>query len=145
MIGWIAMGVSAWFAGWAQAADYVSLAEGPVIFYDAPSTKAKKLFVGSRYLPLEQVVSLDTWVKVRDGSGQLAWVERRMLSSKRFLVATGGLVTARSAADAEAAVVFQLRQQVAVEWLEDTGTGWIKVRHTDGAVAYVKASEVWGN
>ena len=46
-------------AGYAHAADYVSVAEGSAVLYDAPSLKAKKVFVVSRYLPLEQVVSLE--------------------------------------------------------------------------------------
>ena len=132
-------------ANFARAADYVSLTEGPAIFYDAPSTKAKKIFVGSRYLPLEQVVNLDVWVKVRDSSGKLAWVEKRMLGKQRMVLVTGSLVAIRNQPDADAATVFQVRQQVALEWLEDTGSGWIKVRHLDGAVGYVKASDVWGS
>ncbi len=133
------------WGNFAHAADYVSLTEGPAIFYDAPSTKAKKIFVGSRYLPLEQVVNLDVWVKVRDSSGKLAWVEKRMLSKQRMVLVTGSLVAIRNQPDAEATTVFQVRQQVALEWLEDTGSGWIKVRHLDGAVGYVKASDVWGS
>lgn len=129
----------------AHAADYVSIAEGPAIFYDAPSTKAQKLFVGSRYLPLEKIVNLDAWVKVRDSSGKLSWVEKRVLSNQRRVLVTAVLATARDMPETEAAIVFQARQQVSLEWLEDTRTGWIKVRHPDGATGYVKVSEVWGS
>ena len=66
----------------AQAFEFVSVA-APSILYDAPSLKANKLFVATRYLPLEQIVSLDNWVKVRDSSGKLFWIEKRALSSKR--------------------------------------------------------------
>ena len=37
------------------------------------------------------------------------------------------------------------RKQVALEFLEDTRTGWIHVRHASGASGYVKASAVWGD
>ena len=132
-------------AGSAHALDYVSVAEGSAILYDAPSTKAKKMFVVSRYLPLEQVVSLDAWVKVRDSSGSLAWIEKRALSSKRFVVVTPTLAEVRQAPEERAAVVLQARQQVALEWLESTGTGWLKVRHQDGLAGYVKTTDVWGD
>ena len=128
----------------ALAADYLSIAEGPAIFYDAPSTKAKKIFVGSRYLPLEQVVSLEGWVKVRDNSGKLSWVEKRMVSDKRMVLVTAPLSSARKIPETEAPVVFQASLNVALEWLEDTHIGWIKVRHPDGATGYVRNSEVWG-
>ena len=128
----------------ALAADYLSIAEGPAIFYDAPSTKAKKIFVGSRYLPLEQVVSLEGWAKVRDSSGKLSWVEKRMVSDKRMVLVTAPLVSVRKMPETEATIVFQATLNVSLEWLEDTHIGWIKVRHLDGTTGYVRTSELWG-
>lgn len=128
----------------AHALDYVSVADGSAILYDAPSLKAKKLFVVSRYLPLEQVVSLDSWVKVRDSSGSLSWIEKRALSNKRFVVVTAALAAMRRAPEENAGVVLQARQQVALELLENTGGGWLKVRHQDGVTGYVKTADVWG-
>lgn len=132
-------------AGSVHALDYVSVAEGPAILYDAPSTKAKKLFVVSRYLPLEQVVSLNTWVKVRDSSGSLAWIEKSALSTKRYVAVTAAIAMVRQAPEDNAPVAFQARQQVALEWLESTGTGWLKVRHQDGTTGYVSKADVWGD
>lgn len=129
----------------AHALDYVSVADESAILYDAPSLKAKKLFVVSRYLPLEQVVSLDSWVKVRDNSGTLAWIEKRVLSSKRFVMVTAALAAVRQAPEENAAVVLQARQHVALELLENAGGGWLKVRHQDGVTGYVRAADVWGD
>lgn len=132
-------------AGSVQALDYASVAADSAILYDAPSTKAKKLFVASRFWPLEQVVSLDAWVKVRDSSGSLAWIEKRALSDKRMVVVITTLAAMRQLPEDNAAVIMQARQQVALEWLERTGTGWIKVRHPDGITGYTKATDVWGD
>jgi len=131
--------------GSAHAADYVSVADSAAVLYDAPSLKGKKIYVASRYLPLEQVVNLGDWVKVRDSSGSLAWIEKRALSNKRFMVVTVALAAIRQSPEEKAAIVIQVKQQVALEWLENTGTGWLKVRHLDGATGYVKATEVWGD
>lgn len=128
----------------AHAVDYVSVSEGSAILYDAPSVQAKKLFVVNRYMPFEQVVMLDNWVKVRDRSGGLYWVEKRVLSGKRYVYALLPLLDVRVAPDLSAARVFQVRQQIALERLESTGTGWIKVRHQDGNIGYVRSTEVWG-
>ena len=133
-----------WGAGAAHAVDYVSVSESSAILYDAPSTKAKKLFVVNRYMPFEQIVTLDDWVKVRDRSGGLYWVEKRVLSNKRYVYALLPLVDVRAEPDVSSARVFQVRQQIALERLESTGTGWIKVRHQDGSVGYVRSTEVWG-
>jgi SH3-like domain-containing protein len=131
-------------ANLAHAVDYVSVKESNAILYDAPSTKAKKLFVVNRYTPFEQVVTLDSWVKVRDRSGGLYWVERRVLSDKRYVFALLPLVDVRAAPDPGSPRLFQVRQQVALERLGSTGTGWIKVRHQDGNAGYVRSVEVWG-
>jgi SH3 domain protein len=127
-----------------NAVEYVSVSESNAILYDAPSVKAKKLFVVNRYTPFEVVVSLDSWIKVRDRSGGLYWVEKRVLSNKRYVFALLPLVDVRAAPDFGSQRLFQVRQQVALERLESTGTGWIKVRHQDGNVGYVRSIEVWG-
>lgn len=132
-------------AGGAYALDYASVADTSAILYDAPSSKARKLFVVSRYMPLEQVVSLKDWVKVRDSSGALAWVARSALSSKRYVMVTAVQADVRQSPDASSALVFQAKRQVALEWLEDTGFGWLKIRHQDGAAGYIKTTEVWGD
>lgn len=131
--------------GEASAADYVSVADKAAILYDAPSLKAKKLFILSRYMPLELIVSLDNWVKVRDNSGKLFWMEKRALSSKHFVAVTATQASIRQAPDPAAPVVFQAQRQVALEWLERTDTGWIRVRHPDGATGYIKTADIWGD
>lgn len=129
----------------ARAADYVSVGESSAILYDAPSVKAKKLFVVNRYMPFEQIVALNDWVKVRDRSGALYWIEKRVLSSKRYVFALPPLLDVRAAPDPAAARLFQVRQQVALEHLESTGNGWVKVLHLEGDTGYVPSAEVWGD
>lgn len=129
--------------GAALAFEFVSVAT-PAILYDAPSQKAKKLYVATRYLPLELIVSLDAWVKVRDQSGALFWIERAALSPKRYVVVTRSIASVRSEPEAGAPQLFQVAQGVALEWLQNTGTGWVKVRHLEGGSGYIKLNEVWG-
>ncbi|HEX5337997.1 MAG TPA: SH3 domain-containing protein, partial [Gallionella sp.] len=121
----------------AHAVDYVSVGEASAILYDAPSLKAKKQFVVNRYMPFEQVVALNAWIKVRDRSGALYWIEKKALGNKRYVFAVAPLVDVRSGPDYGTPRVFQVRKQVALELLESTGTGWLKVRHRDGDTGYV--------
>jgi len=131
-------------SGAANAVDFVSVSEESAILYDAPSTKARKLFVVNRFMPFEQIVTLANWVKVRDRSGGLYWIESSKLTSKRYVYALPPLLDVYKEPDPKSARAFQIRQQVAMEFLESTGTGWIKVRHQDGNVGYVHSVEVWG-
>jgi SH3-like domain-containing protein len=127
-----------------HAFDFVSVAE-PAILYDANSVKAGKLFVATRYLPLERVVALADWAKVRDITGKLFWIEKKHLSSKRYVEVTVPVAAVLGAPNDSAAIMFKAIQKVALEWLGDTGTGWVQVRHVDGGMGYVRAGEVWGD
>lgn len=128
----------------AQALDYRSLAEIAVL-YDAPSQKSTPLFVIARQTPVEIVVTLDPWVKVRDASGGLAWIDKRALSDKRTLMVTAARAQIRQSPEAQAALVFEAARDVVLELLESPpATGWARVRHRDGQTGYIRTSQAWG-
>ncbi len=127
------------------ALEYLSMADNAVIMYNAPSLKADKLFVASRHLPVEAIVKVEGWVKVRDSSGTLAWVERKAVSDKRFVIVIELQADVYQEADANSTLVFQAQKNVILEWLESSINGWIKVRHRDGQSGYVKITQVWGS
>jgi len=125
--------------------EYLSVADNPVIMYNAPSKKADKLYVISRYSPVEAVVRVDGWVKVRDSSGALSWVEQKVLSSKRYIVVIEQRAQIYQSADINSRILFQAQKDVVLEWLETNSNGWVKVRHRDGQSGYVKTKQIWGS
>ena len=128
----------------APAGEFRSIAENATPMYDAPSVKANKLFVASRFYPVEVIVQVDNWTKVRDAAGDLAWVEKKNLTDTRTVVVTAALADVRQKTEDGAPLVFQARQGVALEIVE-LGVGpWVKVRHRDGQTGFVRASQVWG-
>jgi SH3-like domain-containing protein len=128
-----------------MAAEYLSIADSAVVMYDAPSVKANKLFVASRFYPVEVIVQVDNWTKVRDVAGDLAWVQKKDLSDIRTVVVTVPLADVRQQPDDAAPLAFQARQGVALEIVELGPGPWIKVRHLDGQTGYVRANQVWGS
>ncbi|MCB1986402.1 MAG: hypothetical protein H6936_04395 [Burkholderiales bacterium] len=124
--------------------DFFSVAENATVMYDAPSVKSGKLFVASAHLPVEAIVNVEGWVKVRDSSGSLAWVERQALSEQRFVVVTVPLADIYQMADESAELIFQAQESVVLELLSSDTPGWVKVRHRDGQSGYVRADQVWG-
>ncbi len=131
-------------AGLAAAADFKSVEENAAVLYDAPSRASKPLFVVSRHYPLEVIVNLDAWVKVRDHSGALTWVERKSLGERRMVVVTASQAEVRRQPEENAALVFSAAQNVALELVEIAPGGWLRVRHADGATGFVRARQVWG-
>ncbi len=128
----------------AHGAEYRSIGEQPAILYDAPSGKADRLFVATRYYPFEILVKLDQWTKVRDGNGEVAWVENSALGERKTVVVTVPLADVHAAASTDSPLVFEAYKQVLLEVLEAPADGWVKVRHRDGQEGYVRLSQVWG-
>jgi SH3-like domain-containing protein len=131
-------------AGPALAAEFRSVAETAAVLYDAPSARARKLYVVSQGYPFEIVVVVEGWSKVRDATGELSWVENRLLTDKRTVLVKVPLARVLESADDRAPVVFQAQQNVLLELLEVAGGGWLKVRHRDGQIGFVKVAQVSG-
>jgi len=137
-------------AGAAAAADFKSAADA-VVLYDAPSAKAKPLFVLGRDTPLEVIVPVEGWSKVRDASGTIGWVERKSLGDRRTLVVRATLAEVRASPDDNAPLVFRAEQNVLLDLAEPAASaastsmpGWVKVRHRDGQTGFVRITQVFG-
>jgi SH3-like domain-containing protein len=130
--------------GVASALDYRSVSEVAVL-YDAPSVKGKKLWVIQRGTPVEVVISLDQWIKVRDMTGTIAWIERKSLAGQRTVIVTSPTAEVRQQADAASPLAFTAAKDVVLDLVDKAPTnGWVKVKHRDGSQGYVRATDVWG-
>jgi SH3-like domain-containing protein len=129
----------------ANAAEFRSVQDNVAVLYDAPSRQAKPLYVVSRSYPLEVIVNLEAWVKVRDQAGALTWIEKKALSEKRMVLVTASSAEARERPEDGAPGVFSAAQNVALELIEVAPNGWLRVRHADGATGFMRATAVWGN
>lgn len=128
----------------ALAADYRSIEPRVAILYDTPSAKGKKLYLIKALTPVELVVRLGEWSKVRDAEGTLAWVESKYLSERRTLLVIASRAEIRQSDRAEAPVALELDKWVALDWLDKAAPGWIKVRHRDGVTGFIRSTQVWG-
>jgi len=135
----------------ALAADFLATTDAATVLYDAPSAKAKPLFVLGRDTPLEVIVPVEGWTKVRDVDGTIGWVEKKSLADKRFLVVRVPIADVHTDPEDGAALAFRAEQGVLFELAEPaTGAtttatpGWVRVRHRDGQVGFVRIAQVFG-
>ena len=128
----------------AAALEFRSVAENAAVLYDAPSAKAKKLYVVNHGYPVEIVVMVEGWVKVRDVNGDFTWIESKHLSDRRTVMIKVPQAQVRQSADDNAPVVFQAQQNVILDLLEVASGGWLRVKHRDGQTGFVKVSQIWG-
>jgi len=138
-------------AACAGAADYRAIGDPATVLYDAPSIKAKPLFVLGRDTPLEVIVPLEGWIKVRDVGGTIGWIERKALTDKRSLVVRVPLAEVLGSADPAAPLVFRAESGVLLELAEPAPSagatanpGWVKVKHRDGQTGFVRITQVFG-
>ncbi len=127
----------------ASALEFRSIAPAKAILYDAPSLESDKLYIISQAYPVELIVNLNNWLKVRDASGSLSWVESKNLSSKRTVIVTAK-TEIKSAEDPTSALVATVEKDVVLELIADRQNGWIKVKHRDGVTGFVQVGNLWG-
>jgi SH3-like domain-containing protein len=130
-----------------HAADYRSVGENAAVLQDAPGPRAAKKFVAPKGMPLEIVLpDQGGYTKVRERGGELLWIETRALTNRRMLVVAVAQAQVRAAGEDNAALVFEARQDVALEALDppNPSTLWVRVRHRDGQTGFVKLTQVWG-
>jgi SH3-like domain-containing protein len=138
-------------AGSVCAADFQSTSDAATVLYDAPSAKARPLFVLGRDTPLEVIVPVEGWTKVRDVGGTIGWVEKRNLADRRSLVVRVPVADVHANPEDAGPLVFRAEQGVLLELAEPaTGStttmtpGWVKVRHRDGQAGFVRIAQVFG-
>jgi SH3-like domain-containing protein len=129
----------------ANAADFKNIGAGPVIMYDAPNSRlGQKLYIAPHGMPVEVVINYLNWSKVRDFAGDLSWVETRQLSDRKNIVVRTINAKIRVNANDDADVVFSADKGVLLEVVDTVIPGWVKVKHADGSMGFIRASDVWG-
>ncbi|MGH8855982.1 MAG: SH3 domain-containing protein [Telluria sp.] len=128
----------------AFAVDFKSVGGAPVILYDTPSSKGTRMYVAPRGMPLQVVSTYGDWVKVRDANGELAWTEAKGLSAHRNLVVRTPGAKVFAGPDEASQVLMTADKGVVLELVDPTALTWIRVRHRDGILGFVRSNDVWG-
>jgi SH3-like domain-containing protein len=126
-----------------HAIEFGSVSE-PAVLFDTPSDKGKRLFIVATGTPVEIVVTLDKWVKIRDPGGAITWIERRALADKRTVIVTESRAVVRQQPAPDAPAAFEVVKDVVLDVTAAPAEGWVRVRHKDGASGFLRIGEVWG-
>ncbi len=129
----------------ASALEFRSVVVPKAVLYDAPSSAAKKTLLLSQFYPVEVIVNLGDWLKVRDAQGTMNWVEAKQLSNKRMVLVKVNSAEIRMAPDPASKLLATIEKDLVLEVLEIMpGNGWLKVKHRDGVIGYILNSSIWG-
>lgn len=128
----------------AHAFDFSAVGDEPAVLYDAPSHNGARLFIAPPHMPVELLLTYQDWTKVRDASGDMAWLESKVLGQKHFVVINVKQARIYTLPDVSSPVVFHAKKNVILEKLKTAESGWIKVSHPDGLAGFVRINDVWG-
>jgi SH3-like domain-containing protein len=78
-------------------------------------------------------------------AGDVIWVERTDLTERRA-VFTASLATVRQQPQDTSPTVLSADRGVLLELVEggEPAAGWLRVRHREGGIGWVRNTEVWG-
>ena len=114
------------------------------ILYDAPSQFATKLAVAGVGVPFEIFVETDSWIKVRDVTGRLAWLEKSALGNTHTVMVDVDEARVLQQPATNAEVRFRAARGVLLQAQGAPRDGWLEVQHVDGLRGWVRRHEVWG-
>ena len=128
----------------ANALEFRSVAPAKAVLYDAPSLEAQKLYILNAGYPVEIIVDLSDWLKVRDQQGGLSWIENKNLSSKRTVLVIEK-TDIKATENVGSTLLATVEKEVTLELISPLIiNGWAKVKHRDGLMGFVQASALWG-
>lgn len=126
-------------------AEFRSVSVSKTILYEAPSATTKRVYLVSEGYPLEVIVNLGDWLKVRDPYGTLSWVESKNLQSKRTVIVKVDKANIFKEPELKSALLANIEKDIVIELSDPLITsGWIKVRYQQDLDGYIQASQVWG-
>ena len=126
-------------------AEFRSVASPKTILYEAPSATTKRVYLVGEGYPLEIIVNLGDWLKVRDPYGTLSWAESKNLQSKRTVIVKVDNANIYKDPESKSALVATIEKDVVIELSDPLiANGWIKVRYQQDLDGYIQTSQVWG-
>lgn len=128
-------------------ADFRQTSADATIAFEGPSAKATKQYLYSRGTPVEVVVQIEGWLKVRDAQGALAWVEKKTLVERSNVQIKLATADAMAAPDASSPIVFRAENGVLLTLVTPqppNAGAWAQVRHRDGQIGFVRVDALFG-
>ena len=130
----------------ASSAEFIAVKSKKTILYQGPSDTTSKEFIVTESYPLQVLVKLKDWVKVKDHVGRMSWVKVQDTSIERTIMTLKPNVIVFYKASFSSVKLADVGQNVALKLLSTVQTdGWIEVKTlTQNIEGFIRAQDVWG-
>jgi len=127
-------------------ADFMSVNADQAFLHEAPSDSTKKSYIVTKGYPLEVIVSLKEWKKVKDHEGLINWIKTSDLSSKRTVLNLKGDNSIYLEPSSASPILAKVNENVSLELLDAKKIDdWVKVYSKVGDIeGFIKATDLWG-
>jgi len=127
-------------------ADFMSVNVDQAFLHEAPSDSTKKSYIVTKGYPLEVIVSLKEWKKVKDHEGLINWIKTSDLSSKRTVLNLKDNNSIYLEPSTVSPMLAKVNENVTLELLDSKKIDdWLKVYSKVGDIeGFIKASDLWG-
>jgi SH3 domain protein len=134
------------FFCFSSSAEYLSVGVDQSFLHEAPSDSTKKNFIVTKGYPLEVLVSLKEWKKVKDHQGAINWIQSNHLSTKKMALNFKDNNPIHLEPDKSSPTLAFVAENVLLEVLDNKKIdNWIKVYSKSTEVeGFISTESLWG-
>ena len=127
-------------------AEFMSVSAKQSAMHEAPSDSTKKIFIATEGYPVDVLVSLKEWKKIKDHEGKVSWIKAEDLSKKRTVLANSDEIFFYQQPSISSNILAKVSKNVVLDLLDDSvPQGWIKVYSKAANLeGYVESTSFWG-
>ena len=130
-----------------SAAEFMSVSSKQAVFHEAPSDSTRKIFIATEGYPVDVLVSLKEWKKIKDHEGKVSWIKAENLSKNRTVLANSDETSFYQQPDISSPILAKVSKNVVLDLIDNsTPEGWIKVYSKAANLeGYVESKSFWGS
>ena len=130
----------------ASSADFVSIKVKKAFLYEGPSSSTDKEFIITEGYPLQVMVRLKDWIKVKDHLGKISWIQSADTSKDRNVMTLNDNVNLFYKPTTDSVHLAKIEKDITLKLLSPFPTnGWIQVKTLSQNIeGYIRAEDVWG-
>ena len=127
-------------------ADFISVKVKQAVLFEGPSKTTEKMYIVTEGYPLEVLVSLKDWKKVKDHNGKISWIESKNIHNERTVLITKDDAVIFNQANEKSHKLANVDKFVVLKLNSPILVGnWAQVKtQIEGLIGFINSSEVWG-
>ncbi|HSL60594.1 MAG TPA: SH3 domain-containing protein [Desulfotignum sp.] len=138
----MALGAVLLGAGVAAAAERLTVKASIANMRSGPTTSHDVLWQVEKYHPFLVEEKRDSWVKVKDFEGDMAWIHESLLTNVEGVITNKPKCNVRSDPTTESSILFTVERGVPFRVIKRQGD-WIHIEHADGEKGWIFHTLVW--